>query len=76
MTGISRIAVVVGLGINCCAYAQGFTTQSMMLKTPDENDSSSESEILCSSCETKLAEEKENTAVKFISIRSLQFRKI
>ncbi|RNA24380.1 hypothetical protein BpHYR1_049758 [Brachionus plicatilis] len=23
MTGISRIAVVVGLGINCCAYAQG-----------------------------------------------------
>ncbi|RNA12698.1 hypothetical protein BpHYR1_018958 [Brachionus plicatilis] len=25
MTGISRIAVVAGLGINCCAYAQGFT---------------------------------------------------
>ncbi|RNA04263.1 hypothetical protein BpHYR1_022387 [Brachionus plicatilis] len=23
MTGISRIAVVVGPGINCCAYAQG-----------------------------------------------------
>ncbi|RNA28891.1 hypothetical protein BpHYR1_012867 [Brachionus plicatilis] len=23
MTGISGIAVVVGLGINCCAYAQG-----------------------------------------------------
>ncbi|RNA35990.1 hypothetical protein BpHYR1_007667, partial [Brachionus plicatilis] len=25
MTGISRIAVVAGLGFNCCAYAQGFT---------------------------------------------------
>ncbi|RMZ97868.1 hypothetical protein BpHYR1_022818 [Brachionus plicatilis] len=23
MTGIGRIAVVAGLGINCCAYAQG-----------------------------------------------------
>ncbi|RMZ98898.1 DENN domain-containing 4C [Brachionus plicatilis] len=32
MTGISRIAVVVGLGINCCAYAQGFTDFEKMKK--------------------------------------------
>ncbi|RMZ99870.1 hypothetical protein BpHYR1_044696 [Brachionus plicatilis] len=30
--------------------------------TPDENDNLSESEILCSSCETKMAEEKKNTS--------------
>ncbi|RNA04800.1 hypothetical protein BpHYR1_001226 [Brachionus plicatilis] len=29
MTGISRIAVVVGPGINCCAYAQGFTIKDL-----------------------------------------------
>ncbi|RNA05029.1 hypothetical protein BpHYR1_034271 [Brachionus plicatilis] len=31
MTGISRIAVVVWLGINCCAYAQGFTFENFVL---------------------------------------------
>ncbi|RNA34489.1 hypothetical protein BpHYR1_041744 [Brachionus plicatilis] len=33
MTGISRIAVVVGLGINCCAYAQGFTSKSLLFNS-------------------------------------------
>ncbi|RNA36667.1 hypothetical protein BpHYR1_010654, partial [Brachionus plicatilis] len=31
--------------------------------TPDENDNLSKFEILCSSCETKMAEEKENTSI-------------
>ncbi|RNA36718.1 hypothetical protein BpHYR1_013380 [Brachionus plicatilis] len=40
MTGISRIAVVVGLGINCCAYAQGFTNSlyKLLKSTPKNKD--------------------------------------
>ncbi|RNA32388.1 hypothetical protein BpHYR1_052351 [Brachionus plicatilis] len=36
MTGISRIAVVAGLGINCCAYVQGFTVYQIIIKSANK----------------------------------------